>query len=195
MLYVIFRSLFRWMFKLCFRFRAVGIENIPAEGPVILVSNHISNLDPPLLGSPLKRKVSFMAKKELFDIPVLSFLIHSFGAFPVKRDALDKQSIKTALNILKIGGVVGIFPEGTRSKTGQLGKGLPGAALFALRTDATVIPVAIIGPYRLFRPLTIVYGSPVNLNEYKQAPSGTDVHRLTMEYIMQSIQNLLDQHR
>lgn len=195
MLYVIFRSLFRWMFNWFYRFRAIGMENIPKEGPVILVSNHISNLDPPLLGSPLERKVSFMAKKELFGIPVLSFLIRSFGAFPVKRGALDKQSIKTALNILKNGGVVGMFPEGTRSKTGQLGKGLPGAALFALRTDAAVIPVAIIGPYRLFRPLTIVYGKPLNLNEFKEAPPGTDVHRLTMEYIMQSIQNLLDEHR
>jgi 1-acyl-sn-glycerol-3-phosphate acyltransferase len=195
MLYSLFRGLFRVMFATLFRWQVLGKENIPETGPVILVSNHISNLDPPLLGSPLQRKVSFMAKEQLFDIPVVSFLIRSFGAFPVKRGTADRQSIRIALNILKNDGVVGIFPEGTRSKTGELGKGMSGAALFSLRTDATVIPVAIIGPYRWFRPIRIVYGQPMDFSRFKQLPSSTDTYQQATEYMMSSIQNLVDQHR
>lgn len=195
MLYSLFRILFKIMFTMLFRWQVHGTENIPEKGPVILVSNHISNLDPPLLGAPLQRKVSFMAKEQLFHIPVVSFLIRSFGAFPVKRGAADRQSIRMALTILKEDGVVGIFPEGTRSKTGELGKGMSGAALFALRTDAAVIPVAILGPYRLFRPIRIIYGQPMDITHFKQMPSSTDTYQQATEYMMTSIQALMDENR
>jgi 1-acyl-sn-glycerol-3-phosphate acyltransferase len=194
MLYVIFRAVFRVIFSTLFRWQVIGRENIPNAGPVVLVSNHIDILDPPLLGSALDRKVSFMAKEQLFRIPVLSFFIREFGAFPVKRGAADKQSIRKALTILKDGGMLGIFPEGTRSKTGKLGKGMPGAALFALRTDSTVIPVAIIGPYRWFGGLKVVYGSPMDMSVFK-AESSSDALPKATEQIMSSIQNLIDLHR
>lgn len=194
--YRFFRRAFYIFFRLLFRWQVKGVSNIPNQGPVILCSNHISNLDPPLVGSGFfHRQVHFMAKEELFHIPVISFLIRRFGAFPIKRGMSDRKALKTALQILKNGEILGIFPEGTRSKTGELGPGLSGAALFALRSDAVVIPVAVIGPYRLFGKLTVVYGEPLDLSEFKKEKvSAEDLDQATNK-IMGAIQNLLDKNR
>ncbi len=194
-MYKFFRALFRFVFSFFFRWRVVGRENIPQDGPVILCSNHISNWDPPLLGSGIERQVNFMAKEELFKIPVLGWLITQFGAFPVKRGGGDRSAIRSTLQLLESGKILGIFPEGTRSKTGELGKGMPGTALFALRSNAVVIPVAIIGPYQLFRPVTIVYGKPVDLTEFKEAKGGSDTVTATTDHIMRQIQQLIDTHK
>lgn len=193
--YRVFRGMFRRIFSFCFRWQVVGAEHIPKEGPVILCANHISLLDPPLLGSGIERQVHFMAKEELFRIPVLSFLIRKFGAFPVKRGASDRASIRTALSLLEDGKIFGIFPEGTRSKTGELGPGLPGVALFALKSQAAVIPVAILGPYRLFKPIKIVYGQPIDMSELRAKKSGSDTLKEATDLIMSHIQQLLNQHR
>ncbi|MFD2371795.1 lysophospholipid acyltransferase family protein [Brevibacillus sp. GCM10020057] len=193
--YRTFRSFFRIIFSLVFRWQVIGREHIPKEGPVILCANHISLWDPPLLGSGIERMVNFMAKEELFRIPVLSFLITKFGAFPVKRGAGDRAAIRTTLKLLEDGKVLGIFPEGTRSKTGELGEGMPGTAMFALKSQATVIPVAIIGPYRLFRPIKIVYGEPIDLTQLREAKPSADTLKQTTDLIMQRIRELHDQHR
>lgn len=194
MMYLIFRQMFRIMFTLFFRWRTYGSDKIPSEGPVILISNHISNLDPPLVGSGVKRKVIFMAKEELFKIPVIGALIRSFGAFPIKRNTTDTQAIKQALKVLKGNNILGIFPEGTRSKTGKLGKGLSGAAIFALRTGAVVIPVAVIGPYRWFRELKVIYGDPMDLSEFQGLTVTAEVSKEATEKMMAEIQKLLDVH-
>lgn len=178
-----------------YRWQVIGAEHIPKEGPVILCANHISLLDPPLLGSGIERQVHFMAKEELFRIPVISFFIKKFGAFPVKRGAGDRASIRTALNLLEDGKIFGIFPEGTRSKNGELGPGLPGVAMFALKSQAAVIPVAIVGPYRLFKPVKIVYGQPIDLSELRSKKSGSDTLKEATDLIMSQIQRLLNQHR
>ncbi|MEX2103977.1 MAG: lysophospholipid acyltransferase family protein, partial [Bacilli bacterium] len=166
MLYSIFRFLFQIIFVVFYRFEVKGHEHVPVSGPVIICSNHISNLDPPVVGSSMKRKVRFMAKEELFHIPVVSFLIRKFGTFPIKRGAIDKQGLRNALKLLKDGEVLGIFPEGTRSKSGELGQAFPGAAMFALKSQAPVIPVAIIGPYKPFKQLNIVIGKPIDLTRF-----------------------------
>lgn len=183
------------IFRIFYPWRVIGRENIPAEGPVIICSNHISNWDPPLLGSPLTRQVHFMAKDDLFKIPVLNWLITQFGAFPVKRGGGDRAAIRATLDLLKNGKILGIFPEGTRSKNGQLGEGKSGTALFALRSDAVVIPVAIIGPYKLFRPVTIVYGKPVDLTAYKSRKDTSDAVADATLHIMREIQQLIDLHK
>ncbi len=193
--YRVFRGFFRFLFSVFFRWQVVGREHIPKEGPVILCANHISLFDPPLLGSGIERQVHFMAKEELFRIPVISFLITKFGAFPVKRGAGDRAAIRSALKLLEEGKVFGIFPEGTRSTTGELGPGLPGVAMFALKSDAAVVPVAIIGPYKLFRPVKIVYGCPIDLSEQKAAKAGSDTMKETTDLIMRHIKELIDQHR
>lgn len=186
MLYIILKNIFLFIFKTVFRLRVEGLHNIPNEGAVILCSNHISYMDPPLVGSPLKRRVNFMAKAELFEVPILKYIIPRVGAFPVKRGGVSKESIRLSLNILREGRVLCIFPEGTRSDT--VGMGKKGAASFALKSQATVIPVAIIGNYKPFRKLRIKYGQPVDLSEFTETTSETlDV---ATEKIMQAIREL-----
>ena len=195
MLYDLFRAFFRVFFRIFYPYKVIGHEHIPDEGGVLLCCNHISNLDPPLLGSSMKRKVSYMAKEELFKIPVLSFLIRSFGAFPVKRGASDRQALKKSLTLLKEGKVLGIFPEGTRSKTGELGKAFSGVGLFALKEDSTVIPAAIVGNYRLFRPIKVVFGPPIDLSDLKQEKMNSDLMKEATDRIMEQIASLLQEHR
>lgn len=169
-LYRSFRFGFRVMFRVLFRTEAIGLEHIPQSGPVVLCSNHISLFDPPFMGSPVKRIVHYMAKEELFRVPVLGPIIKRVGAFPVKRGGVSKESIKRAIQILKDGHVLGIFPEGTRGNTGGMGK--KGAASLALRSGAAVIPVAIVGDYKLFKKMYVLYGPPVDLSEFAEGGSG-----------------------
>ncbi|WP_410768340.1 lysophospholipid acyltransferase family protein [Fontibacillus sp. BL9] len=192
MIYVFCRGALRLIYKLLFRLEASGKEHIPAEGGVLLCSNHISLLDPPTIGILLKRKVHFMAKKELFDIIGFGWLIKKLGAFPVKRGGVSKESIKTSLTLLREGHVMGIFPEGTRSKGEDGGIGKRGAATFALRSDAAVIPVAIIGNYKLFRKMRVIYGAPVDLSTFKEE-KGSDSAELATEAIMSRIAELKQQ--
>ncbi|WP_334071604.1 MULTISPECIES: lysophospholipid acyltransferase family protein [Paenibacillus] len=189
MIYSFCRGALRLIYKLLFRLEAHGLEHIPAEGGVLLCSNHISNLDPPTIGILLQRKVHFMAKKELFDIVGLGWLIKQLGAFPVKRGGVSKESIKTALTLLREGHVMGIFPEGTRNKGEDAGIGKRGAATFALRSDAAVVPVAIIGDYKLFRKMKVVYGPPVDLSAFKE-DKGPDAAEMATEAIMARIAEL-----
>lgn len=146
-----------------FRVKVLGKENIPDNGPVIVCTNHISNFDPPVAGMTQRRPVHYMAKSELFDVPVLGKLLTKINVFPVKRGLSDRNALRTGLELLKEGKVLGLFPEGTRSKTGKVGKALAGAGFFALRSDATVIPCAIIGSYKPFSRVTVVYGPPVDM--------------------------------
>lgn len=168
----------RVLYKVLFRLEAKGLEHVPKEGGVILASNHISNFDPPTIGILLDRKVHFMAKKELFDVFGVGWLITQLGAFPVKRGGISKESIKNSLNILRSGKVMGIFPEGSRHDHGD---GKKGAASFALRSDAAIVPVAIVGNYKLFRKVKVVYGEPLDLTKYKENPAPENVDLLTAE--------------
>ncbi|WP_078391187.1 lysophospholipid acyltransferase family protein [Shouchella patagoniensis] len=174
-----------------YKVRIVGKENIPEKGGVLLCANHISNFDPPLLGAYIKRPVRYMAKKELFDKPVIGRLLNNLGAFPVKRGGGDKQSLRTALQILKSGDIVGLFPEGTRSKNGEIGEGLAGAGFFAAKSDAYVVPCAIIGPYKKRKPVTLIYGKPIDMSSYREnRVSAKEITNL----IMNEIQELKDHH-
>ncbi|MDU4696840.1 MAG: lysophospholipid acyltransferase family protein [Paenibacillus sp.] len=190
MIYRFCRSVLRILYKLAFRLEATGLEHIPSEGGVLLCSNHIALLDPPTIGIMLKRKVHFMAKQELFQVFGFGWLIRQLGAFPVKRGGVSKESIKTSLTLLRNGHVMGIFPEGRRVKGAEESMiGKKGAATFALRSDATVIPVAIIGTYKMFQKMRVVYGPPVDLTEFKES-GGPDAAERATEKIMASIAEL-----
>lgn len=133
---------------LAFRMKIEGRSHEPRHGPVIVAGNHASAIDPPLVGSVLRRRAAYMAKEELFSIPVLGAWLRSVGVFPVKRGAPDRRAIRRSLQVLEQGDVLVMFPEGTRSEDGRLRDAEPGAALIALRTGAPVLPVAVIGSHR-----------------------------------------------
>ncbi|AJD91319.1 1-acyl-sn-glycerol-3-phosphate acyltransferase [Jeotgalibacillus malaysiensis] len=191
-LYAFAKGLVKTVLTPAYRIRTVGKEHIPEHGGVLICANHINVLDPPVVGITSPRPVSFMAKEELFNMPVLKKLLPNLNAFPVKRGMSDREALRKGLKQLKDGNVVGLFPEGTRSKDGQIGKGLAGAGFFALRSDAAVVPCAIIGPYKFSRRLKVVYGKPINMAELKERKaSATEV----TEIIMNEIKTLSDNHR
>lgn len=155
-------------YRLLFRIRVEGTEHVPASGGVIICSNHISGHDPPLLGMLAPRLIRFMAKDELFRIPVIGWLAeHGGGALPVKRGTPDRAALKQSLEVLANGGCFGIFPEGTRSRTGNLLKPEPGTAYLALKSGAVVIPVGFSGTYQWFSTIRIRFGPPVDLSAFK----------------------------
>ncbi|MCQ6558055.1 lysophospholipid acyltransferase family protein [Paenibacillus mendelii] len=189
MLYSICRSLLRFIYAVLFRFEASGLENIPATGPVVLCSNHISLLDPTTVGTKVSRKVHYMAKAELFNVPLFGSFIRELGAFPVKRGGVSKEAIRSAIALLQEGGVMGIFPEGTRNASAS-GMGKKGAAMIAMRSQATVIPVAIIGNYRIFSKMKIRYGQPIDLTAFIQDSSSDVLDRVT-DAIMENIREMV----
>lgn len=186
MLYTWIRSMLRVLYRTYFRLETIGLENIPAEGPVILCSNHKSNWDPPTVATYIQRKVRFMAKAELFEVPVLGALIGRLGAFPVKRGGISKESVKLTLQLLEQGQVLLIFPEGTRKNTSGIGK--RGAATFALKANASVVPVAVVGDYKFLGKMKIIYGQPMKF----QAGGKISTEQLeeVTEQIMQRIRSL-----
>lgn len=178
------RETVRVILHALFRIRVVGNENIPLTGPLIIGSNHIHNFDPPLIGVLIPRYIHYMAKAELFRYTIFSKLLEIIGAFPVHRGGQDKTAIRQAISIPKNGQCLVIFPEGHRSRSGELGKPMPGLAFIAKKANCPIIPTAIIGPYRLFAPLTIRFGQPIHFKE-------TDSNEAIMEILMSSIQELI----
>ena len=183
MFYSMLRALVGLLLRLLFRMRVSGVENIPTAGGVIIAPNHISNFDPPVIGCALPddRRVRFMAKEELFRHPVVRWVVTELGAFPVRRGAADRAAIRTALAELAAGGTVGIFPEGTRSKTGRLGQAEAGLGLIAVKAGVPVVPTVVIGTNkvmkdgRLFPTFKVRFAPPVT------APAGMD--KEAVEYI------------
>jgi 1-acyl-sn-glycerol-3-phosphate acyltransferase len=160
-----------------------GEENVPVAGPVLLVSNHVSYLDPVAIGDASPRRVVFMAKHELFQVRALGFLLRGVDSFPVRRGEPDRQAFKNTLAMLEEGRVVCIFPEGTRHMGEGLGEAEPGAALFAQRTGCPVVPVFVSGTNRmldhrgrLHRARVVVsFGSPFTLPKGGRDRAGHDL--------------------
>ncbi|MDQ0427607.1 1-acyl-sn-glycerol-3-phosphate acyltransferase [Planomicrobium stackebrandtii] len=190
-LYAFGKGLVKTVLSPLYRFEIIGAENFPKEGGILLCSNHIHALDPPVVGMTAPRTVHFMAKEELFKAPILGPILPKVNAFPVKRGMSDREALRTALKILKNGDVVGLFPEGTRSTDGILKKGLSGAGFFALRGNADVMPCAIIGPYKAFRKVKVVYGEPIRMAPFRERKASVDE---VTEAIMSSIQKILDDY-
>lgn len=190
MLYKLLRAIFTFIYSVIFPTTAKGIENVPTEGAVILASNHLSNWDPPLVGAFISRHLAYMAKEELFKVPILKSILINVHTFPVKRGASDRAAIRTALQMLEAKECICMFPEGTRSKDGKLHQGAPGVALIAAKSQATVIPVAINGTFKLrpFRKITITYGKPMKFTAKKADKE--NLHEFT-EKIMQEIASML----
>lgn len=171
MVYDLFKIILPRLFRLLCRCKVSGQENIPKSGGVIIAANHISNWDPPVVASFVPRHVHFMAKQELFEVPVFGWVIRKMHAFPVRRGTADRTAIKTAIRLLEEGHCLGLFPEGTRSKDGALQKAEPGLALIAMKAGVPVVPAVIVGTERIcaagsfFPKLKIRYGKPLQLAE------------------------------
>lgn len=153
------------------RWEVFGKDNLPLDGGVIITSNHSSYWDPIIVGSACSREVNFMAKEELFNIPVLGFLIKRLNAFPVKRNEADRTAIRKALVILKNKEVVGIFPEGARNE-GELLEPHLGVGLLALKAKVPVLPVAIYGSKGLFGKVIVSFSKPLYWESDKLSKEG-----------------------
>lgn len=145
MVYSLSRALVRLILRAFFGFRVEGSEHEPRSGAVIVVSNHLSDLDGLVVAASVRRRAGFMAKHELFTNPLLRWWITACGAFPVRRGAPDRQALRTALGLLHQGGALIMFPEGTRGHDRTLRPPEPGAAMLAMRTGAVILPVALLG--------------------------------------------------
>ena len=151
------------------RWRATGQQNVPSSGGVLLVCNHVSFLDVLFLGIPLRRPVNYVARSTLF-VPILGPFIRSVGAFPIQREGIGASGMKETLRRLKAGGIVALFPEGTRSPNGELGPLKPGIAALAARVGVPVVPAGVAGmfeswprtrPFPVPHPVRIHFGTPI----------------------------------
>jgi len=178
--------------------RVEGKENVPKQGSLIVVANHLNLIDPPLLGASVPRKINFMAKQELFHPTPGACFVRAYGAFPVRRGELDREALRRALEVLKSGGVVGMFPEGKRSLNNQLLPIQPGTAFVAVRSGAPILPVGISGSeqvknigFILYRPhITVTIGRPFSLSYSKDKPLRSQLPGLS-DIISEHIAELL----
>jgi len=184
------------IYKFVFKGHLIGRDNIPQKDSFIMVSNHGSLLDPPLLGHAIGRNISFMAKAELFKIPLIGSIIKACGAYPVKRGIADKNTIKTACKKLSKDNCIGIFIDGTRQKNGRVNKPKQGAALLAFKNQKLLLPVAIVNSHRLIRfkffipffsKIVIKVGKPI---QPPQTSSRDDLNSVTMN-LQDNINNLI----
>ncbi|MGD9696893.1 MAG: lysophospholipid acyltransferase family protein [Thermoleophilia bacterium] len=154
------------------RLKVEGIENVPAEGAVLLVCNHISQIDPPVLGVGLRRRRRsyYMAKIELFRPAWFGRIIRGLGAFPVERGGADRRALRIAREVLQRGDVLLMFPEGHRQRDGILKPGLPGAGSLGLLPGVTVVPAAIWGSNSFLRRVRVAIGEPLDLGDVPDGP-------------------------
>ena len=176
MFYKIIRLICYLIIHLFWSMKIEGEENINHEGPLILAANHVSYLDPVVLGVAFKRKIYFIAKKEIFEVPILAFLGRSLDVIPVDRKKLNPASIKKSLSLLETGHVLGIFPEGTRSSNGELLDLNAGLIKIALKANSPIIPVGLKGTFDIYpshakiplflkrKTIYIRFGKPIYLD-------------------------------
>lgn len=177
------------MSRLLWNVRVYGREYVPRTGPLIIACNHVSNIDPPVMGSFVPRQISYMAKKELFEIPLLGPTIRALGAYPVDRQGSATAAIKRSVEILRAGGCIGIFPEGGRNVHGDKAP-QTGVALLASLAKAPVVPAAIVGSERIMpgHQIKVAFGLPMLLPLERKA-TREDMEKFTAD-VMSAIHAL-----
>jgi 1-acyl-sn-glycerol-3-phosphate acyltransferase len=195
-------------FRLIFGFRIEGLENVPKKSGALVICNHIHNSDPILLVAAYPRPLLWMAKKEVFSVPVIGWIADSAGAFPVDRGSADRSAMRNAERLLRERYLVGVFPEGTRSVTGGLKNVYPGVALIAVKSGVPILPTAIIGSDRLpFNGhkgrrrgsgrlrVTVRIGKPFELAARDAAGKRRDLGALTDEMMIEIAKLLPEEYR
>lgn len=186
-------------YRLLFWYSVTGLENIPQTGGVIFSSNHISYLDPVLWIIVIRRRIRFMAKQELFKNPLLGWFLRRMDVFGIERGGGDMAAVKTAIRVVRNGEILGLYPEGTRSKNGKPGRAKTGVALIAKAAKCDVVPAAVIcrGKLRPFKRIRLVVGKPVSYQEIAdRAPDNSrESLRAAADYIMGQITTLWEQHQ
>ncbi len=180
--------------KVGFKFRAEGVENLPQTGGYILCSNHRSYLDPIFLGVKVKRQLAFMAKEELFRVKVLGPIIKKLGAFPIARGKGDTGAVEFAIDTVKSGKALMLFPEGTRSKDGKLLKLKSGVIVIASQSQGLIVPSAIVfeGKLRFRRKVTVRYGKPISCDELELNGVDRQSLKVAREKLTARISELLE---
>lgn len=182
---------FRFLYATYFRWQVFHPERVPRQGPVILASNHASFLDPPLVGSPLRRMVNYLARDTLFRVPGLGALLRSWRVVPVDREGGGGAGLKAILDRLLDGGAVLLFPEGTRTRDGRLQPARPGIGLVVIKSVAPVVPVRVFGTFEAYakhariplpRRLAIKYGRPLLFEELRSEAKSCSKPRLKEIY-------------
>lgn len=175
--------------RVLWRIRAIGEENVPLQGALIVACNHVSLLDPPILGAACPRRINYMAKRQLFNIPLFGGLIRRLGAYPVDRDGSAAGAIKRSIDVLRRGEAIGIFPEGGRNLHGEA-QARHGVALLASLANAPVMPAAIVGSNRAVRfgTVSVVFGTPLQLDSSRKA-TREDLAKFT-DAVMEQIHTL-----
>ena len=200
MLYAFLKPLVVVFLRLFFGFRRQGMEHVPAEGPVLIVANHMSLLDPMLVGGASPRPLASLAKAELFRVPLLGGLLRRLGAHPLRREGADAGALRAGLRLLRSGGAMFMFPEGTRGEEGALGPAKPGAGMLAVLVHCPVIPAYISGSGRAWprgkwfpRPakVTVTFGPPLNVAVGGRA-SRKDDYEAVSRAMMAAIAGLRD---
>jgi len=179
---LILYQLLKWsvvspMLHIYFRGRIYGVEKVPYSGPLVIVSNHASDFDPPIVSSCMCRPVAFMAKEELFQVPVLKDAIRLYGAYPVKRGSADRSAMRSALASLKEGWATGIFLQGTRRPDARITDPKLGAALIAAKAKAPMLPVSLWGTEAIMNKGSVVpkpVPITVRIGEAIAPPSSTN---------------------
>ena len=195
--YGICHAIIRWLYGTAFRGDITGTKNLPMASGYILASNHVSHLDPPIVGVFLTRQVSFFARKSLWKPGFASWWLNTVGTIPVDRDGgADITAIKRVIQTLQAGKVIILFPEGTRSPNGQLQEPKGGVGMIACKTRMPVVPARIFGSYEAFgkggalqlgTPINVTYGPPLLPEEYDRPEDGRERYQKTAERIMAAI--------
>ncbi|NQT00319.1 MAG: 1-acyl-sn-glycerol-3-phosphate acyltransferase [Candidatus Omnitrophica bacterium] len=199
MFYWFIRTVAVILFKVYFRIQVSGRENIPATGGFILAANHASYLDPPLVAVASPRQLSFLAMEQLFKIPLFGPFIRALNAVPLNTKGVDTQTIRWAVQVLRQGKVITIFPEGSRTPDGKLLKPQAGVGFLAVKTKAPIVPVYIDGSFRAMpmhskmiwpKKITIYIGPQIRTGDLNASLSHREVYAQIAEKTMQEIKNL-----
>ena len=184
-------GIMRIWFAIMFKVEIKGKENVPAEGNAIICANHYSNYDPFAAAIYLDRLPRYIGKKELFENKILAYLLNEVRVFPLDRKAaMDMKAVKTALKVLKDGEILGIFAEGTRVKEGEHVDAKGGVALFAMKGNTNVIPCAISGKYKFRNKITVEYGKPLTLDEFRGQKLTAEVMSEITDVIMGKVEEM-----